>query len=207
MRVLGGDGQVRQVHRGGSAEHGVCTGVETVLEIRVGRHAPNCGEGQSQVVATDNVPGCSHRGNALPVDGPARDSRDPMPGPERRLASRSWYRVPSAEQTLGQERLASTMCAPASAAHAGHCAKSAARSSAVPPAFGEPTTDTMSRCPSSRAAAVRRTSPLQRLGSTEGIPKHTAELAVTRFSGGPSRTHTGPSGTGPSSTNTQSGMG
>src|SRR5688572_22646774 len=115
--------------------------------------------------------------------------------------------LPSAEQTLGQEKLASTTSAPASAAHWAQRAKSSATSDAVGFSLGVATTDTIRIWPSARPALARRTSSRQISGAMDGMPKQTAELSRRGSPFGFSITYTGPSSPVGSSTNTQLGSG
>ena len=86
------------------------------------------------------------------------------------LATTSWYNVPSAEHTLGHDRLASTACAPASTAHAAHFAKSAAISDIDGFCDGVATTDTISNCPAPSPARVCRTSSRHVSGAVDVTP-------------------------------------
>src|SRR5436190_21448145 len=84
--------------------------------------------------------------------------------------------LPSAEHTLGQEKLASMTSAPASAAQRAHWAKSSVTSAAVGCSLGVATTETIRIWLSPEPALARLMSSRQMSDAMEGMPKQTAEL-------------------------------
>ena len=80
------------------------------------------------------------------------------------------------------------------------------RVNVLQPGCGVATTDTINICPAPSASLARAISSRQKSGSSEGMPKHTAELISAGSSGSTSVAYTGPS---PASacTNTQLGIG
>src|SRR5258706_10511305 len=113
--------------------------------------------------------------------------------------------VPSAEQTLGHEKFASMMSAPAATAHSAQRQKSAATSSGEAASGGVATTETTSICPSARLSFARRTSGRQTSGAMDGIPKQTADVTFSGLEKSGSVVKTGPLAFPWSSTKTQLG--